>query len=78
MFPSSTVSNCEIIDYETVKGAASIFKKPLFLAGGINPKNLSNLDELNYNGIAVISGIMSSENPEQVIDEYRQNLKLNR
>jgi thiamine-phosphate pyrophosphorylase len=76
MFPSSSVSNCEIIEYETVKEAASIFDKPLFLAGGINPKNLNKLEELNYNGVAVISGIMNSEHPDQVIDEYRKNLKL--
>jgi len=76
MFPSSSVSNCEIITYETVKEAASIFNKPLFLAGGIYPENLKQLDTLKYNGIAVISGIMNSEHPDQVIDQYLQNLKL--
>jgi|NGEPerStandDraft_5_1074534.scaffolds.fasta_scaffold05042_3 thiamine-phosphate pyrophosphorylase len=76
MFPSSSAGNCEIITYETVKDATSIFNKPLFLAGGIYPKNLKQLDELKYDGIAVISGIMNSEHPDLVIDEYRKNLKL--
>jgi len=76
MFPSSSVDNCEIIQYETVKEAASIFHKPLFLAGGINPKNLKELDGLNYNGIAVISGIMNSEHPEKAIESYLNHLKL--
>lgn len=75
MFPSSSVSNCEIIAYETVKEASSIFDKPLFLAGGIYPKNIKQLDELKYDGIAVISGIMNSEHPDRAIDEYHQNLK---
>lgn len=76
MFPSSSVGNCEIIAYETVKEASLIFDKPLFLAGGIYPENIKQLDELKYDGIAVISGIMNSEHPDQVIDEYHQNLKL--
>ncbi|MFT6359945.1 MAG: thiamine-phosphate pyrophosphorylase [Cyclobacteriaceae bacterium] len=76
MFPSSSISNCEIINYETVKEASSIFNKPIFLAGGIYPKNLNQLDNLKYDGIAVISGIMNSEHPDKVIDEYHQNLKL--
>lgn len=74
MFPSSSVNNCEIISFEKVKEASSIFEKPLFLAGGIDPNNLKLLDELKYDGIAVISGIMNSEHPDKVIDEYRKNL----
>lgn len=75
MFPSSSVDNCEIISHETVKEAALIFDKPLFLAGGIDPENLKQLEELKYDGIAVISGIMSAEHPDQAIDGYRKNLK---
>jgi len=76
MFPSSSVGNCEIIAYEIVKEASLIFDKPLFLAGGIYPENIKQLDELKYDGIAVISGIMNSEHPDQAIDEYHKNLKL--
>lgn len=75
MFPSSSVNNCEIITHETVKKAAQIFNKPLFLAGGINPENLKQLEELKYEGIAVISGVMNVENPATAIDEYRKNIK---
>lgn len=75
MFPSSSVSNCEIVAHETVKKASLIFDKPLFLAGGIHPKNLKQLAELKYDGIAVISGIMNSEHPDQAIYGYQQHLK---
>lgn len=75
VFPSSSVSNCEIITHETVKKAAQIFNKPLFLAGGINPKNLQQLEELKYEGIAVISGVMNVKNPAMAIDEYRKIIK---
>jgi len=75
MFPSSSVGDCEIIAYGTVKKARSIFDGPLFLAGGICPENLKRLDGLKYDGIAVISGIMDSENPGRAMDEYHENLK---
>ncbi len=75
LFPSSSAAKCEVVSFETIKEAALIFGKPLFLAGGIQPHNLKQLDELKYDGIAVISGIMNSEHPDNAIDKYRQNLK---
>lgn len=76
MFPSSSADDCEIVSLKTIKEASSLFNKPLFLAGGIQPKNLNQLDELKYDGIAVISGIMNAEHPDLRIDEYRQHLNL--
>ena len=74
MFSSSSVDNCEIVAHETVEEASLIFNKPLFLAGGIYPKNMNRLDRLKYSGIAVISGIMNSEHPDRAIDDYYENL----
>ncbi|MGO3181475.1 MAG: thiamine phosphate synthase [Aequorivita sp.] len=76
MFPSSSAGDCEIVAHETVKEASRIFKNPLFLAGGIYPKNIKELDGLEYDGIAVISGIMNSENPDRAIDEYLENINF--
>lgn len=76
MFPSLTANDCEIIPHDIVKQAALIFEKPVFLAGGIDPKNLKQLEELKYDGIAVISGIINTEYPDKAIDGYRENLKL--
>lgn len=78
MFPSQSAGDCEIVTHETVRKAAKLFKNPLFLSGGISPENLSQLADLKYDGVAVISGIMNSENPDQAIDEYFKNLKLNK
>ena len=74
MFPSSSISNCEIITHATVKKATQIFNKPLFLAGGIKPENIKQLKTLKYEGIAVISGVMNVENPAIAIDEYLRNI----
>lgn len=76
MFPSSSAVACEMVAYDTVKKASLIFDKMIFLAGGIYPKNIKQLDELRYDGIAVISGVMNSENPAQAIDEYYKNLNF--
>lgn len=76
MFPSASAANCEIVKPETVKKARQIFNKPLFLAGGIYPGNIKELNNLQYNGIAVISGVMSAEDPAKAIDEYNQKLNI--
>jgi len=76
MFPSSTATSCELVNFDTVREAGNIFKKPVFLAGGIKPENIYKLSELNYSGIAVISGIMNAENPIKSIQEYYENLIL--
>ena len=75
MFPSQTANSCELVDFETVQKAKNIFSEKIFLAGGIDLNNIKNLEELNYDGIAVVSGIMSAENPSETIKEYHQKIK---
>lgn len=75
MFPSKTANSCELVNFETVQQAKNIFKGKIFLAGGIDLNTIKNLDELNYDGIAVVSGIMSSENPSETIKKYQQKIK---
>lgn len=75
MFPSKTANSCELVNFETVQKAKNIFSGKIFLAGGIDLNNIENLSELNYDGIAVVSGIMSSENPSETIKKYHQKIK---
>lgn len=75
MFPSKTANSCELVNFDTVQKAKSIFSGKIFLAGGIGLNNIKNLNELNYDGIAVVSGIMSAENPSETIKEYQQKIK---
>lgn len=74
MFPSTTSNSCELVNFETVREAQRIFPNPIFLAGGIKPDNVRKLDELEYHGIAVISGIMTAESPIESIHQYNQYL----
>lgn len=75
MFPSSSVDSCEIVRPDTVQKAREITDLPLFVSGGITPKNLSELDDLDFQGVAVISGILSSDSPRESANEYKQKLK---
>lgn len=74
MFPSNSAGECEIIDHETIVKARDIFKNTLYLSGGIYPNNIKELRNIDFDGIAVISGVMSSENPSEAIDEYRNEI----
>lgn len=51
---------------------------PLFLAGGIKPENMSKLVGLPFDGVAVVSGIMDSEKPNETIKAYLKQLRKNK
>lgn len=74
MFPSSSVSNCPIVRPETVRRARRITDKPLFLSGGITPDKIEELGGLDFDGVAVISGILKDDHPRQKTADYRKAL----
>ncbi|CAN5339681.1 thiamine phosphate synthase [soil metagenome] len=75
MFPSASVSSCEIVSSETVRKARKITQLPLFVSGGITPENLTKLKDLNIDGAAVISGIMNSDAPKKSALDYKRTLE---
>ncbi|MEO5599358.1 MAG: thiamine phosphate synthase [Cyclobacteriaceae bacterium] len=77
IFPSTT-NSCELVRFETIQEAKKITSMPVFLAGGIKPENMPKLAELSFDGIAVISGIMSSEKPNEAIKAYLKQLNANK
>ncbi|WP_341224829.1 thiamine phosphate synthase [uncultured Arcticibacterium sp.] len=76
IFPSSTAISCDLVEFETIQKASETFTNSIFLAGGIKPENIEKLSSLKYNGVAVVSGIMSSDTPDLAIKQYQE--KLNR
>lgn len=74
MFPSPSVGSCEIVRPETVQKARERTDLPLFVSGGITPEKITELDELNFDGIAVISGILNEDNPKKQASKYKQLL----
>lgn len=77
MFQSSTANSCELVTFDTVKEARKTTSLAIFLAGGIKPENVALLNELNYSGIAVVSGIMSAEKPLEAFEQYQKKIKTN-
>lgn len=75
VFPSSTSNSCERVTFDTIRKARTITSMPIFLAGGMRLENIIKLNELDYNGVAVISGIMQAEDPAQATKQYNQLLK---
>lgn len=74
MFPSSSVDSCEIVRPETVRKARAMTNMPLFLSGGITSHNMEELRELDFDGVAVISGIMSADSPAEAATQYKNSL----
>ncbi|RXK59922.1 thiamine phosphate synthase [Lacibacter luteus] len=75
IFPSSTSNSCELVSFDTIRKARAITAMPIFLAGGIRLDNISKLSELDYNGVAIVSGIMKADDPAAVTKQYNQLLK---
>lgn len=75
LFPSATSTSCELVNFASVLEARRISGLPIFLAGGIKPDNLPELDGLPYDGIAVVSGIMGAAEPAASVRAYADILK---
>jgi thiamine-phosphate pyrophosphorylase len=75
MFPSSSAGSCTIVMPSVVKEAREITNIPLFVSGGITPENIVPLRQLTpFNGVAVISGVMSTDDPYTKVKLYQSAL----
>ena len=74
MFPSTSVKNCEIVTQETIIKARKVTEIPLFLSGGITLDNMKSFKTLNFQGVAIISGILNADCPEKATKEYYNEL----
>jgi thiamine-phosphate pyrophosphorylase len=74
IFPSTTSNSCEWVSFRTIEQARKITSMPIYLAGGIHLSNLSQLKGLDFDGIALVSGIMSSIDPAETTKQYLELL----
>lgn len=78
MFPSPSAGSCDIVMPATVRQSRSITKLPLFVSGGITVENIEQLKkEIPFDGVAVISGILSADDPQQKVKQYQTALSAN-
>jgi len=75
VFPSSSVDTCELVTSESIQRARELTQIPIFLSGGIRPANLHKLGNYSYDGVAVISGVLSAEDPKLAVTDYLQKMK---
>jgi thiamine-phosphate pyrophosphorylase len=77
MFPSPSAGSCDIVMPATVRQAKEITDIPLFVSGGITPENIALLKkETPFDGVAVISGILSAPDPKQQVQYYKNALSI--
>jgi thiamine-phosphate pyrophosphorylase len=77
MFPSPSAGSCDIVMPATVKEARGLTGRPIFVSGGITPENIRSLRILTpFDGVAVISGIMSADNPYSKVKLYQHALSI--
>jgi thiamine-phosphate pyrophosphorylase len=78
MFPSSSAGSCDIVMPATVRQARLITQLPFFVSGGITVENISSLKkETPFDGVAIISGILSADDPQQKVQQYKTALSIN-
>ena len=75
VFPTSSVSQCEIVPLNTMKLAKSMTKIPIFASGGITLNNVRSVLEAGADGIAVISAILKASDPEQAAKSFKNMIQ---
>lgn len=68
IFESKNNSSCDLVDFKNILRAREISTIPFILAGGITLENIDALAPLDYQAVAMISGIMSAQEPQQKIN----------
>lgn len=71
VFPTPSVTQCEIVPLNTIKLAKSMSKIPIFASGGINLDNVHSVLKAGADGIAVISAILKTSDPEQAAKSFK-------
>lgn len=78
VFPTSSVTQCEIVPLDSVRSAKAITKKPVFASGGIDLNNAHLVLEAGADGIAVISAILKAEDPEKAARSFKEIIRKHR
>jgi len=75
VFPTSSVTQCEIVPLNSIKSAKSITNMPVFASGGINLSNAHLVLEAGADGIAVVSAILKAREPEQAARSFKEIIR---
>jgi thiamine-phosphate pyrophosphorylase len=71
IFPSGSVTDCEIVPLQTVRRARGLTDISIFASGGITPANAAKVLEEGADGVAVISAIQNAEDPREAARQLK-------
>lgn len=74
VFPSSTANSCEIVRPDIIRQTRALTDMPIYVSGGVTCDNISTLLPLGINGVAIVSGIMSAEDPKAATRAFKHCL----
>jgi len=74
VFPSKSVINCEVVSLETIRRARELTNISIFASGGITAANAATAVLAGADGVAVISAIQDSENPEEAARKLKTTI----
>jgi len=75
VFPTTSVTQCEIVPLSSIRLAKSLTTMPVFASGGINLSNAHLVLEAGADGIAVISAILKAPDPEQATRAFKEIIR---
>ena len=75
VFPTSTKDDADSVDIEEFKKIKKAVSIPVVAIGGIKENNVKELKGSNADGIAVVSAIMDSDNPEKTSENLLNEFK---
>jgi len=75
VFPTASVTQCEIVPLNSIKLAKSLTTMPVFASGGITLSNAHLVLEAGVDGIAVISAILKAQDPEQAARSFKDLIR---
>ncbi len=76
IFPSGSAGECEIVPLETVARGKRQTCLPVFASGGITQENVERVLATGVDGIAVISAILKTIDPEASAKRFKRSLEM--
>jgi len=74
IFPSPSVTDCEIVPLEVVRRARGLVGMPIFASGGITLQNARQVLDAGADGLAIVSAIQKAPDPQDVASRFKSIL----
>ncbi|WNY27000.1 thiamine phosphate synthase [Methanolapillus ohkumae] len=76
IFSTSTKNDAAFVSIQTLKEIKNAVQIPVVAIGGISKGNMARLSGTNIDGVAVVSAVMGSADPEKATEEIKSAFKM--